>query len=153
MLLFESWTHQINKFFPLFAGIYFRIIGYGKCSWTDLLRRDSVTIDGKGERSAIKYSGTEEYLNSTMYIIGSKTGNCSHKTDLISIHSIFLHTIYLLWNEFDLTCYQKLLSNYDSIICRPIIYIAGRIDKLWIFIQSESWATFIVFRRMRQNKI
>lgn len=55
-------------------GIYFHIIGYGKCSWTDLLRRESVAIDGKGERSAIKYSGTEEYLNSTMYIVGSKNG-------------------------------------------------------------------------------
>lgn len=34
-----------------------------------------MAIDGKGERSAIKYSGTEEYLNSTMYIVGSKNGN------------------------------------------------------------------------------
>lgn len=63
--------------FCQFAGIYFHIIGYGKCSWTDLLRRESVAIDGKGERSAIKYSGTEEYLNSTMYIVGSKNGNCT----------------------------------------------------------------------------
>lgn len=50
------------------------MIGYGKCSWTDLLRRESVAVDSKGERSAIKYSGTEEYLNSTMYIVGSKNG-------------------------------------------------------------------------------
>lgn len=62
--------------FVNFVGIYFHIVGYGKCSWTDLLRRESVAID-KGERSAIKYSGTEEYLNSTMYIVGSKNGNCT----------------------------------------------------------------------------
>lgn len=61
----------------LFAGIYFRVFGYGKCSWTDLLRRESVAVDGKGERSSIKYSGTEEYMNTTMYIVGSKNGNCS----------------------------------------------------------------------------
>lgn len=78
------YINKINLFFPSicllfshfhFTGIYFRIIGYGKCSWSDLLRRESVAIDGKGERSAIKYSGTEEYLNSTMYIVGSKNGN------------------------------------------------------------------------------
>lgn len=68
--------HKINRFFcSLFTGIYFRIMGYGKCSWTDLLRRESVAIEGKGERSAIKYSGNEEYLNSTMYVVGSKNGN------------------------------------------------------------------------------
>lgn len=66
---------SLLSFFCQFAGIYFHIIGYGKCSWTDLLRRESVAVDGKGERSAIKYSGTEEYLNSTMYIVGSKNGN------------------------------------------------------------------------------
>lgn len=58
----------------MFTGIYFRVLGYGKCSWSDFLRRESVTIDGKGERSAIKYSGTEDYLNTTLYIIGSKSG-------------------------------------------------------------------------------
>lgn len=72
-LIFEP--IKLNCFFRLLAGIYFRIIGYGKCSWTDFLRRESVAIEGKGERSAIKYSGTEEYLNSTMYIVGSKNGN------------------------------------------------------------------------------
>lgn len=56
------------------SGIYFRIIGYGKCSWTDWLRRDSVTVDSKSERSFVQYSGTEEYINSTMYIVGSKNG-------------------------------------------------------------------------------
>lgn len=67
---------KLISFFRLFAGIYFRILGYAKCSWTDLLRREtSVAIEGKGERSAIKYSGNEEYLNSTMYIVGSKNGN------------------------------------------------------------------------------
>lgn len=57
------------------SGIYFHIIGYGKCSWTDWLRRQSVTINSKAERSFVQYSGTEEYIKSTMYIVGSKNGN------------------------------------------------------------------------------
>lgn len=56
------------------VGIYFRVLGYGKCSWTDLFRSESTIVDGKGERSAVKYSGTEEYLNTTMHVVGSKNG-------------------------------------------------------------------------------
>ncbi|XP_031621706.1 arrestin domain-containing protein 17-like [Contarinia nasturtii] len=64
-----------NKQKKKIRGIYFRIIGYGKVRWSDLLRRDSVATDGKGERSAITYcTGNEEYINTTMYIVGSKNG-------------------------------------------------------------------------------
>lgn len=61
-----------------FTGIYFRVIGYGKCNWTDFLRRDSIPVETttKNERSDIKFWGDEEYINATVYVIGSKNGIC-----------------------------------------------------------------------------
>lgn len=57
------------------TGIYFRVIGYGKCNWTDFLRRDSIPVENnKNERSDIKFWGDEEYINATVYVIGSKNG-------------------------------------------------------------------------------
>lgn len=115
---FNGVTHKINMFFPLFTGIYFRIIGYGKCSWTDLLRRDSVAVDGKGERSAIKYSGTEEYLNSTMYIIGSKNGNCFACLILIwiDLEAFIISIDSINESNTELSNYQITYINHSLII-------------------------------------
>lgn len=72
------------------------MLGYGKCSWTDLFRSESTIVDGKGERSAVKYSGTEEYLSTTMYIVGSKNGKaCSVTMSLLPIFLCFAPNIWL----------------------------------------------------------
>lgn len=83
-LCFEHVLHRIKcplfekTLWWLFAGIYFRIMGYGKCSWTEILGRDTVSGGNRAqnnERSLVKYSGNEEYLDTVVYIIGSKSGN------------------------------------------------------------------------------
>lgn len=66
---------QSNQLLRISVGIYFRVVGYGKCSWTDILRRDSITDGNKSERTPIQqHSGNEKYLNSTVYVIGAKNG-------------------------------------------------------------------------------
>lgn len=55
------------------AGIYFRVIGKGKCNWTDLLRRDSIPVN-KSDKPDIRYWGDEEFIDATVYVIGSKNG-------------------------------------------------------------------------------
>lgn len=78
---------EINCFFS-FTGIYFRVIGYGKCNWTDLLRRDSIPVESnKNERTDIKFWGDEEYVNATVYVIGSKNG-----MNFISSNNKFMKT-------------------------------------------------------------
>lgn len=54
-------------------GIYFKIYGYGKCSWCEFLRRESQhpTAEKEYQRSMV-YSSREEYLSGKSYIIGSK---------------------------------------------------------------------------------
>lgn len=86
----------INTQFSLlwFVGIYFKVSGYGKCGWTKLLGRDSITqssvtststsITGatttytlggvKDKDRSIQFSGSEEYISSIVYIIGAKNG-------------------------------------------------------------------------------
>lgn len=72
-VFFVNLQVQIIVFY--FTGIYFRVIGYGKCNWMDLMRRDSIPVESKkNERSDIKFWGDEEYINATVYVIGSKNG-------------------------------------------------------------------------------
>lgn len=71
-------SSKSNHFLP--AGIYFRVIGHGKCNWTDFLRRDSIPVEtNKNERNDIKFWGDEEYVNATVYVIGSKNGKIRKK--------------------------------------------------------------------------
>lgn len=64
-------------------GIFFQITGYGKCGWKILIQRPPPKPKGtcappeplKTESDrAMNYSGSEEYLNSIVYLVGSKTG-------------------------------------------------------------------------------
>lgn len=77
---FDYWINVngiLSSFLSPFrrAGIYFRIVGYGKCSWTDILRRDPINDGVKSERTPIQqHSGNEKYLNSTVHVIGAKNG-------------------------------------------------------------------------------
>lgn len=67
------------------AGIYFKISGYGKCGWTQLLNRAASEMKTSPESTEIlkadakdrglKFVGEETYLNSTVNIFGNKTGN------------------------------------------------------------------------------
>lgn len=65
--------------------MYFKISGYGKCSWSTLIRRDSAiqspnnlpavdSIKNDRREHAIQYSGHEEYLSDIVYLTGSKNG-------------------------------------------------------------------------------
>lgn len=65
--------------------MYFKISGYGKCSWSTLIRRDSaiqspntngIELINKNDRRehAIQYAGHEEYLSDIVYLTGSKNG-------------------------------------------------------------------------------
>lgn len=67
-----------------FAGIYFRVVGYGKCNWTDLLRRDSIPVN-KSDKPDIRYWGDEEHIDATVYVIGSKNGKRRKKRLLINL--------------------------------------------------------------------
>lgn len=65
------------------AGIYFKITGYGKCSWNTILQRSSqptqtnspsTEITNNSKDMSMQYSGYEEYLNSSVYLSGTKNG-------------------------------------------------------------------------------
>lgn len=64
---------NLTVLFFLSTGIYFRVIGKSKCSWTEFLVRESKAAEGK-ETSDARYWGKEEHLNPVVYIIGSKNG-------------------------------------------------------------------------------
>lgn len=56
-------------------GIYFKIYGYGKCSWCEFLQRESDQAPReKGQSSSLVYSSKEDYLSNKSYIVGSKSG-------------------------------------------------------------------------------
>lgn len=65
---------KIIAYLQFFTGIYYRIYGYGKCSW---IGSETTTGTGKNDKSIAfaNYAGKEEYLDATNYIIGSKNGN------------------------------------------------------------------------------
>lgn len=74
-LVFQLPNSECFSFSFVCLGIYFRIVGYAKCNWTDILHRETTSDGNKGDRSAIQiHSGTEKYLNSVVYVIGAKNG-------------------------------------------------------------------------------
>lgn len=66
-------NEQKKNYRIFFAGIYYRIYGYGKCSW---IGSETTTGTGKNDKSIAfaNYAGKEDYLDATNYIIGSKNG-------------------------------------------------------------------------------
>lgn len=91
-----NYDTQKNHWLKFFAGIYFRVTGYGKCNWIDLLRRDSIP-ENKNVKPDIKYWGNEEYIDATVYVIGSKNGKKIYLDQVKTMNWYLLHRVVFIF--------------------------------------------------------